>query len=266
MKNIRFAIAGIILAIFTLPAAGTDSPHIDRSIAKEPVYQSKPEYCLLVFGPGMRDRVWLVIDGDVLYVDRNGDGDLTSPEKRVEAIKLPDSRVFAAGDVQLGQRRYTDLCVSRNRLSDGVGELQPEAYRELRQKGGEAFTYSVAVHVSNPLHRPQKKSTDTSPATQTASSDSHGLLQFADSPQQAPVIHFDGPLTMDIHGRPVLAAGNEINLETGIGTKGLGPGTFAFISYEMVPKAAQPRAEFDFASEKPGGESVHLKCDIRQRC
>jgi hypothetical protein len=32
---------------------------------------------LLVFGTDARDRVWLVHDGDTLFVDRNGNGDLT---------------------------------------------------------------------------------------------------------------------------------------------------------------------------------------------
>ncbi len=53
-------------------------PNIDRSIRKEPGYQTKsPKYGLLLFGMEGNDRVWLVLDGDTLYVDRNGDGDLT---------------------------------------------------------------------------------------------------------------------------------------------------------------------------------------------
>ena len=64
------------LALVTGPAAATDLTKIDRSILKEPVYQSKqPQYCLLVFGPEAKIRVWLVLDGDVLYVDRKGNGD-----------------------------------------------------------------------------------------------------------------------------------------------------------------------------------------------
>ena len=41
-------------------------------------YQSKsPKYALLIFGPEARTRIWLVLDGTTLYVDRNGNGDLT---------------------------------------------------------------------------------------------------------------------------------------------------------------------------------------------
>jgi hypothetical protein len=57
----------------------------ERKVAKEPVYKSNPKYCLLVFGPEAKTRVWLVQDGDTLYVDRNGNGDLTEAGEKVQA-------------------------------------------------------------------------------------------------------------------------------------------------------------------------------------
>jgi hypothetical protein len=61
-----------------------DLSKADRTIKKEPTYKTKPKYCLLVFGPEAKTRVWVVIDGDAAYVDRNGNGDLTEPGKRVQ--------------------------------------------------------------------------------------------------------------------------------------------------------------------------------------
>jgi len=50
--------------VLTVPAAEFDLNKIERTIAKEPVYQTKsPRYCLLVFGPEAKTRVWLVLDG-----------------------------------------------------------------------------------------------------------------------------------------------------------------------------------------------------------
>jgi hypothetical protein len=60
-------------------APGADLAKIARTIATEPVYKARPQYCLLVFGAEADFRVWLVQDGETLYVDRNGDGDLTEP-------------------------------------------------------------------------------------------------------------------------------------------------------------------------------------------
>src|SRR5262249_46072878 len=66
-----------------------------RTAPTDPAYQSKsPRYCLLVFGPKAETRVWLVLDlvsepweadgaKNALYVDRNGNGDLTDPSARV---------------------------------------------------------------------------------------------------------------------------------------------------------------------------------------
>ena len=65
-----------------LTSLGADLTKVDRTIAKEPTYKTKPKYGLVVFGPEAKTRVWLVLDGDVLYVDRNGNGDLTEAAER----------------------------------------------------------------------------------------------------------------------------------------------------------------------------------------
>src|SRR4029077_10756985 len=80
-------------------AWGVDLTKIDRTIKKEPAYQTKtPKYCLLVFGPEAKTRVWLVQDGDKLYVDRNGNGDLIEDGACVAAKKgdgtRPEDGVF----------------------------------------------------------------------------------------------------------------------------------------------------------------------------
>ncbi len=62
-----------------------DLTKVDRAIAKEPKYQDQPRYALLVFGPKADRRAWLVMDGeDVLYIDRNGNGDLTEEGERAK--------------------------------------------------------------------------------------------------------------------------------------------------------------------------------------
>src|SRR6516165_8418947 len=83
MKWSLFVPTLTVLALWPLPAEAVDWDKIDRTIAKEPPYQAKPKYCLVVYGPEAKTRVWLVLDGDVLYVDRNGDGDLTGKDERV---------------------------------------------------------------------------------------------------------------------------------------------------------------------------------------
>src|SRR5918993_6007509 len=50
---------------------------IDRKIAREPPYRTTPKYCLVLFGPKAKTRVWVVVDDDTVYVDLDGNGDLT---------------------------------------------------------------------------------------------------------------------------------------------------------------------------------------------
>jgi hypothetical protein len=64
-------------------AHAADLAKIDRTLKKEPTYKGRPAYFPLVFGPEAKTQVWLVLDGDTLYVDRNGNGELTEKAERV---------------------------------------------------------------------------------------------------------------------------------------------------------------------------------------
>jgi hypothetical protein len=64
---------------------------------KEPKYQNEPRYALLVFGPKHEQRIWMVLDGTTLYVDRNGNGDLTEPGERLEPNNPKDGSNRFAG-------------------------------------------------------------------------------------------------------------------------------------------------------------------------
>src|SRR5687767_6248776 len=84
-------------------APAADLTKVPRSIAKEPVYQTKnPRYCLCVFGKDASPRVWLVIDGDTLYVDRNGNGDLTEKD---EKLSLPAFEKGGGEGIEDGRRQ-----------------------------------------------------------------------------------------------------------------------------------------------------------------
>jgi hypothetical protein len=58
-------------------AISLDAAEINRTILKEPTYRSEPSYFLLMFGQSARKQMWVVIDREDFYVDRNCDGDLT---------------------------------------------------------------------------------------------------------------------------------------------------------------------------------------------
>jgi hypothetical protein len=99
MVDMRFWLA--LFCLYTLagsvakaepadPFTELDYKKMERSIGKEPTYVGAPRYALFIFDPQARFRVWAVLDKsradlpyyDVLYLDRNGNGDLTEPGER----------------------------------------------------------------------------------------------------------------------------------------------------------------------------------------
>lgn len=74
-----------------------DYEKLDRRILKEPAYTAKPLYALTLLDPAGKVRVWMVVDKsvkdlpyyDVLYFDRNANGDLTEEGERFTGT--PDS-------------------------------------------------------------------------------------------------------------------------------------------------------------------------------
>src|SRR5207245_8714637 len=115
-----------LLMVVATPLSAADLAKIDRKIAKEPAYRTKPKYCLLVFGPEAKTRVWLVQDGDTLYVDRNGNGDLTEPGAKVAAEKRDGADegeyTFKVGDIRDGKRIHKELTVSVAKIDYRAGE------------------------------------------------------------------------------------------------------------------------------------------------
>src|SRR5262245_9490132 len=71
-----------VLLALAAAAQAADLSQIDRTIGREPEYKNHARYALFVFGPEAAGRVWLALDGDVLYVDRNANGDLTDEDER----------------------------------------------------------------------------------------------------------------------------------------------------------------------------------------
>ena len=70
----------------------------DRSIVKEPAYQSTPKYCLITIGNNA-NQVWMVEDGQRLFVDKNANGDLTDDGPPLEPSKSGTSTPIAGTSI-----------------------------------------------------------------------------------------------------------------------------------------------------------------------
>jgi hypothetical protein len=256
-----------LLAIF--PAAAADLTKLDRSIAREPTYATKsPRYVLLVIGPDARDRVWLVKDGDTLYVDRNGNGDLTEPGEKIAAQQggsAEDGYDFEIDDITLGGTKHHYLAVGIRPLRSRLfgDNLKRDDLQAAVKKDPQADTLSLSLEATLPHLKPKG-----GVFVVAGPIDLDGPLLLAAKPAEAPIIHVGGPLQITFSkDRPTLRRRHSRELVFAIGSRGLGAGAFARINYEdTIPNDTQPVGEFSFPPANPGGEPVKKRFEFKERC
>jgi hypothetical protein len=228
-----FVFAALALALAQVVAA--ELPKIDRTILKEPAYLSKPKYCLLVFGAEAKTRIWLVLDGNTLYMDKNGNGDLTetgealsssgpSPSFEVEAITDRSPRI-----------KHTRLLVSVS-LEDKE-QKRPE-------------TWFVQINVED---RYQQFAY---------------VKKLGGTPQDAPVVHFGGPLKMYLWptARTLVRGDKPSELEVAVVTDYPGVVWASVRDGKGVPKDIHPIAEVVFAAKGSSTKTITVKVPLKQRC
>jgi hypothetical protein len=223
---------------------------------------------LLVFGPQAKTRVWLVRDGDTLYVDRNGNGDLTEAGEKVAAYardSKPDENVytFQAGDVRDGKHLHKDLVVSMVKLADFADS--DEAVKAHVRKDPQARGYMVAIEMEIPGL--EGRGAGGRVIQQAVFADYHGLLKFARKPRDAPIIHFGGPLQISLFYPQRLQVGRSVDVTLGVGSPGLGAGTMAFLFYDsVIPRTAYPKLEITYPPVRPGVPPLKELYELRGRC
>jgi hypothetical protein len=184
-----------------------------------------------------------VLDGDRLYVDRNGNGDLTEEGDCVVKNPTPYDNLtvdFPVGDI---------LGVDRKTVYSGI------AVQEIEEEGA-----PMVFIFAHPSGRRAYTGRDVS-----------GRLRFAESPVTAPVIHIDGPLSMGLATRqrsaPVqFVRGRELELCASVGTPGLGKGTFLGLKYTDIPQGKHPTAVIEFPGREHSGPPIHARLVLSERC
>jgi hypothetical protein len=282
-------LASLILLATAAIAPAADLTKVDRSITTEPAYRSKsPKYGLLVFGPKAETRVWVVLDlagepsdpdgsKNTLYVDRNGDGDLTAANEKVNCtVRKQETIVSFAPQPAVSYAAHFE-----------AGDI-PDKDGKTRHAG---LTIDVESYVQR--YRPVSVSVKANGTNDQFAGGQ--LLAFADRPADAPVIHFAGPLTMRVameNGRlfvPInydeksdaakwyaehppryeesaLVRGESRLLVAQIGTPGLGRGTFATLSAGIPPADLHAVAEIEFQTADPKATPIRVKVDLDKRC
>jgi hypothetical protein len=266
--NRPFSLSLVVLAFLSPVVFAADLARMERPpLKKEPAYHDKPRYCLLVFGPEAATRVWLVQVGNTLYVDRNGNGDLTEPNKKVVAEKDDagddGAYLFNIGDIRDGPRLHKALSVYVSKI-DHLAE-QEESVKALLAKDRKARGY----YVWGDVEMPGWKGTGLGGRVHQRAFyvDVNGVLQFADRPQDAPVIHFGGPWQIMLFGQQHLTIGREADVTLGVGTPGIGPGTTSWIDYDgVIPATVYPTLDITYPPIHPGESPSRERFELKRRC
>jgi hypothetical protein len=265
MASARFAMPCLLLALGTPAHAAADLTTIDRAIRKEPAYRSKqPLYCLLVFGPEAKTRAWLVLDDEAVYLDRNGNGDLTEEGERLGEFRThprPEPRNPVAEYREFVQEirgkdgvlhppllrstaaRHWGLIVSRSVPKEGyVAETPEEQEAVSRVRRG-------FVRVSLGSIREDRRIVQS------------GKAVFSHSPQDAPILWFDGPQTLELAEDALRR-----DMVVRVVSPGLGEGSITVLQEDSVPEDLHPVATILYPGKAPDGEPVTTAVPLDQRC
>jgi hypothetical protein len=216
--------------------------------------------------------VWIVLDGDAIYVDKNGNGDLTEDGERIEVPAFSQTtnpfctreRSVEAGAVSVGGLTHTGLVVTQSEYRRTMPGWQEHADAVWRQVP-DGVVYSVSINL-DPKCYGLFGAADGRRVKHLAFTDRGGVLAFADRPQDAPVIHFGGPLTLCVRPGERLRRGDDPGeICLWLGTQGHGSGTFAIMWFDLVPEEAHPSVEVQFPAREPGRPPVTQKY-VLQRC
>ena len=234
----------MVIALSGIPgtlAQAADAVKGHPGPAKEPRYASKAGYTLLTFGKKDTTRRWLVIDGDTIYFDRTGSGDLTDEDNRIGTLEK-ESR-----------SKHLDV-----KIIDGK-----DTYRLKR------------------LDRPPQAEQDRCVCLfvdYEGKYDQVGTAFLTRRPSDAPILCFGGPLRM--HMDPVepfrfqrggkakdllsVFVGTIVPNNAGDAKKITGG---VALSYDKgIPAEACPVAEVEFPESGAGDAPTRVKWVLRRRC
>ncbi len=252
-------LAMVICVALAGQTRGVDLAKTDRSLRKEPTYKSKqPRYCLLVFGPEAKTRVWVVLDGDVLYLDRNGNGDLTDPSERITAEEVFRNHPERP-DVEVMRRFERNW---RHAGDEPILTCGPEVQ----------WFYVVQLvpradwHDQDWVKSQQDKALQFSVTTKTGHGQSAEFC-YATSPQEAPVLHFDGPRLLALSGtldQPRFRAGESCEVAVELHTQGWDGKVRT--DFREVPQDVHPVAEIEFPPGRPGEDPIRVRVELKERC
>jgi hypothetical protein len=255
----------LLVALWANAALSDDLTTIDRRISKEPKYETQPYYVLLVFGPQADRHAWLVLDGEVLYVDRNCNGDLTEANERVDLdVEATKKRNVAPGE-------YKGMNVFN------IGEIAGHRLRLDFWVRDKSFVPKDDEHEILKKYRKERQENGWENASLYRLTHDGGAqipVILCQQPKHAQTSHLDGPLTFQLKwdDRQSLKRGSSkgvfaVNIGTwGVPTRNSRYPVFSRLTTGEVPANVYPVARFEFPNKAPDQPPIKLEVTLDQRC
>lgn len=243
----------VLIALVTglTPAAAADLSKIDRTIGKEPKYKNKPKYGLFVFGPEAKLHVWIVQDGETLYVDRNGDGDLTGKDERY-ILEFPNETKTGNGYLRDCNIEIRDGDKKTRYVIMAIG-----SYPENDKADSERSLIAYVNLKGQVAHR------------------QYCSAKLDADPRKAAIAHYQGPLTIEpqmIRWKltPELSClpfgDSPGDIYALVGTMDAERGCWVVVRSDDLPKDLHPVVEVEFPAKKAGDTSIKKRYCLEQRC
>ena len=250
MRNLTLFAAATLLGFASARAADpTELNRIERQIKRQPAYTAQePLYGLYVFGPGAKTRAWAVLDKsaaeskqyDILYFDRNGDGDLTDKNERIvgEVSDSGQSVSFSIGDFTdpFSHDVHTSLTLTRRASDEGSVMLRLDWQGREMMRGGYAE--------------------EPGPYT-----------QFATSIAEAPILWFDASGEFGFQPwmmKKDLTIGGSADVRVFLGHEGIGKNTFCAVSQGFLPPDVSVLATLIYTDSE--GREQRQPNEFSKRC
>lgn len=242
MSRLYFAIAVLCWA---LPVAdqtyattkGLD--HINRTLIKEPKYESTPKYSLIVLGSSGDEKVWMVEDGKRLFVDKNANGDLTDDGPAIEPSNVR----------KLDTNRW-DFNYLLDAITPAGGSRHTHFDLRRWNYGEKDDNYGLSLSVDGQL---------------PVYAGWFGTF-WSTKRETAPVIHLGGAFTPKLlRAKEFTIRSGHQSLSLGFMNPGSGAGAESRLSIEALPRHLVPTLTIEWPTAG-GGPPLRTHHELTERC
>ena len=210
----------------------------DRTIQKDPKYQSTPKYSLIALGNSGGVTAWMVEDGKRLFVDKNANGDLTDDGPPIEPGKMR----------QINTSSW-DFEYALDAITATNGSRHTSFVLRRWSSGENEDSYGLSISVANymPMYAGW-----------------FGTF-WSTNRGKAPIIHFGGPFTPKLLRRKDFPIGEtQQRLSLCFVNPGSGSGAESRLSIDALPLSVVPKLNIEW----PTGSGAPLRTshELTQRC